>query len=72
MKVEIPMELINEWIRDYLSRNGIDLRRGYDTWVKYENESITFIYEQKENAEKTEEAKTEEELTKRPSYLDRS
>ena len=68
---EIQWKLINDFINSLLLERGIDPKKQMVTWTKFENDQMTLVYEQEENAELTTEGKMEQALIKRPSYLER-
>ena len=71
LHVEVPWKLIDDYINAYLLERGIDTKKKVVMWTKYENDRITLVYEQEENAELNTEGKMEQALIKRPSYLER-
>lgn len=73
--VEIPWSKINGFISTYLRAHGIDDAKEMSTWCKWENDLLTLIFEQEEEAQRLpqtlEKEKLDEALTRRPAYLDR-
>lgn len=71
LHLEIPWKEIDDLIKIKLKAAGFDLTKEIVIWSKFEEDKVTLVYEQKDDANLTEEFRMQQSLSNRPSYLDR-